>query len=263
MATLGHVYPEPKWDFNRITTKMAENRGMIFLGIIFTALIAFEIFNYSTTDYALNDLLGEMDFWGLKWSTVLAIAFCGIDFAGVARLFTPQSQGRHAESWYLFGAWILAATMNALLTWWGVSLVTASHTMQSSMVMDAETLTLAVPIFVALMVWVIRILMIGSLSLAIDQYWANQVEAMQPAVQRPAQAVRPAAPQPTYTPTRQVTLPAAAPMSAAAASRPSMDETRSIRPTPVERPSRPAPFSRPEPTYQAVDGGSGEPRQFN
>jgi len=37
-----------------------------------------------------------------------------------ARLFTPE-QGRDepAEVWYLFGAWLLAAAMNAILTWWG------------------------------------------------------------------------------------------------------------------------------------------------
>lgn len=262
MATMGHVFPESNWNFSRATAKLAENRGVIFLGIIFTALIAFEIFNYSTTDYALSDLLGPMEFWGLKWSTVLAIAFCGIDFAGVARLFTPQTQVRHAESWYLFGAWILAATMNALLTWWGVSLATASHTMQSSSVMDAETLTLAVPIFVAVMVWVIRILMIGSLSLAVDQFWGSQPQAVQ-TVQRPVQSIRPAASQSAYSPSRSVTLPAAAPISAAAVSRPTVDESRSIRPTAPERPSRPSPFSRPEPTYQAMDGGNGETRQFN
>jgi phage FluMu gp28-like protein len=45
------------------------------------------------------------------------LTFCGIDFAGIARLFTPE-QGRDepAEVWYLFGAWILAAAMNATLT---------------------------------------------------------------------------------------------------------------------------------------------------
>ena len=61
-----------------------------FITLIFGALIAFEIFNYSTTDHALQDLLGNFQFGGLRWSTILALAFCGIDFAGIARLFTPS-----------------------------------------------------------------------------------------------------------------------------------------------------------------------------
>ena len=95
--------------------------SLAFIIMIFGALIAFEIFNYSTTDHALSDMLGDLTFAGIPWSTMLAIAFCGIDFAGIARLFTPeQGMEEPKEVWYLFGAWLLAATMNAILTWWGV-----------------------------------------------------------------------------------------------------------------------------------------------
>ncbi len=144
--------------------------GLAFAIIILTALLAFEIFNYSTTDYALTDLLGDLRFAGIRWATILAIAFCGIDFAGIARLFTPE-QGieEPKEVWYLFGAWLLAATMNAILTWWGVSMAVITHSVSSTTVMSASTLTKIVPIFVAIMVWVIRILIIGSLSLAGDR----------------------------------------------------------------------------------------------
>jgi hypothetical protein len=95
-------------------------RGLLFGLMIIAALLAFEAFNYTTTDYALRDLLGDLDFLGIYWATILAIAFCGIDFAGIARLFTPeQGSDEPVEVWYLFGAWLLAATMNAMLTWWG------------------------------------------------------------------------------------------------------------------------------------------------
>ncbi len=144
--------------------------GLVFAFIILTALLAFEIFNYSTTDYALTDLLGDLRFAGVRWATILSIAFCGIDFAGIARLFTPEQGGEEPkEVWYLFGAWLLAATMNAILTWWGVSMAVVTHSVSSTTVMSASTLTKVVPIFVAIMVWVIRILIIGSLSLAGDR----------------------------------------------------------------------------------------------
>lgn len=97
------------------------SRGAIFGSILILALLAFEVFNYGTTSFALRDVLGELKFGGMYWSSILAFAFCTIDFAGIARIFTPE-QGRDepAEVYYLFGAWLLAAAFNAMLTWWGV-----------------------------------------------------------------------------------------------------------------------------------------------
>jgi hypothetical protein len=140
-------------------------RGMAWGVIILGALLAFEMFNYSTTQFALNDLLGNLRFAGLRWATILALAFCGIDFAGLARLFTPE-QGREGptEVWYLFGAWLLAAAMNAALTWWGVAVAISSHSNLSSEIISSTTLTRVVPVFVAIMVWLIRVLIIGTFS---------------------------------------------------------------------------------------------------
>jgi len=157
---------------NQNVSEILENvkPGILFVVIILGALVAFEVFNYTTTDHALADLLGELTFAGIPWSTILALAFCGIDFAGIARLFTPeQGIDEPKEVWYLFGAWLLAATMNAVLTWWGVSMAITSHPVQSSSVVDPATITTVVPVFVAVMVWVIRILIIGTLSLALDR----------------------------------------------------------------------------------------------
>ena len=140
-------------------------RGLAWGVIIIGALMAFEMFNYSTTQFALNDVLGDLKFAGIRWATILALAFCGIDFAGIARLFTPE-QGRDepAEVWYLFGAWLLAAAMNATLTWWGVAVAIASHSTLSSEVISATVLTKVVPVFVAIMVLLIRVLIIGTFS---------------------------------------------------------------------------------------------------
>lgn len=148
--------------------KTGLRRGSMFGIILLVALLAFEVFNYSTTDFALTDLLGkDLTFAGLRWATILSIAFCGIDFAGIARLFTPE-QGRNepAEVWYLFGAWILAAGMNATLTWWGVAIAIGDHTALGSAMLGHDTLTRVVPVFVAIMVWIIRLLLIGTFSMA-------------------------------------------------------------------------------------------------
>ena len=127
-------------------------RGLIFGAIILFALLAFEMFNFSTTEFALEDLLGDLSFFGIAWATILAIAFCGIDFAGIARLFTPeQGADEPKEVWYLFGAWLLAATMNAMLTWWGVSIALLNRQSAGTAVISSELLLKVVPVFVAVM----------------------------------------------------------------------------------------------------------------
>ncbi len=145
----------------------ALQRGAIFGGILMLALIAFEIFNYSTTAFALRDILGDLSFAGFRWSTVLAIAFCGIDFAGIARIFTPE-QGRDepVEVWYLFGAWLLAAGFNAWLTWWGVSIAILNHSSSGTVLIGTTAMRRVVPVLVAIMVWLVRVLLIGTFSVA-------------------------------------------------------------------------------------------------
>ena len=146
---------------------IALNRGVLFGVILIGALLAFEVFNYSTTNFALWDVFGDLQFLGVRWSTILTLAFCGIDFAGIARLFTPE-KGRNetAEVWYLFAAWLLASIMNAMLTWWGVSIAIMDHNPVGAALVNQSTLTKAIPVFVAVMVWLIRVLIIGTLSIA-------------------------------------------------------------------------------------------------
>lgn len=155
--------------------KMKIQRGLAWGLIILAALLAFELFNFSTTEYALKDVLGNLSFAGIGWSTILAIAFCGIDFAGIARLFTPEKgKDEPAEVWYLFGAWLLAATMNAMLTWWGVSIaIVENGNLVSSQVVGKATLLQVVPVFVAVMVWLIRVLIIGTFSVSGDRLFSQ------------------------------------------------------------------------------------------
>ena len=153
----------------RITKKVgaSDPRHVVIGAILLTALIAFEIFNFDTTRYALDSLLAEVSFVGLGWATILAIAFCAIDFAGLARLFTPQKGADEpVEVWYLMGAWLIRATMNAVMTWWAVSVTLLDHQILGNEILDREQLLRIVPIFVAVLVWLTRILFIGSLTVA-------------------------------------------------------------------------------------------------
>jgi len=223
--------------WNGVVSQRSKAFGFMIIG----ALLAFELFNYSTTEFALKDVLGKLTFMGIGWATILSIAFCAIDFAGVARLFTPE-QGRDepAEVWYLFGAWILAAAMNACLTWWGVSVAIANNTSQGTAVLSNETIQNVVPVFVAVMVWVIRILIIGTFSVAGERMFAGTARRaysqQQPAAPRHEQQPRPVRPV----------------SNTATASRPIIAPASSFRP-------QPKPASRPENTYSR----SAEPTYHN
>jgi hypothetical protein len=255
--------------FQDVMTQLKPSAAFVIM--IFGALIAFEIFNYSTTDHALRDLLGDLRFAGIYWSTILAIAFCGIDFAGIARLFTPeQGMEEPKEVWYLFGAWLLAATMNAILTWWGVSMAVAGRTIESSAVINPKTITSVVPVFVAIMVWVIRILIIGTLSLAMDRLLHPGVQ-QRPAIQNAmaAQAQARANRMPVQT-TQPMNIPASL-NSSAIPQRPNMSRAasanqRTSRPaTAVEEPEYISDMSRTnrEPTYHSLSMSSRPPVNNN
>lgn len=222
-----------------ITAQFGLNRGMMFGILIVGALIAFEMFNYSTTEFALMDLLGDLSFAGIRWATILTIAFCGIDFAGIARLFTPESgEGNPIEIWYLLAAWLLAAAMNAILTWWGVSIALLNHESFENIVLGRETVLRVVPIFVAVLVWLIRVLIIGTISLAGDNLFSFRTEA------RPQRMIT------DYRKSREEYLPE--PRAA--------NRTPSSRPVPAFRP-RGDSMNRPDPTYHPVDTYYNEPTE--
>lgn len=164
--------------------------------ILVVALVAFEIFNFDTTKYALANLLGDIRFLGIQWAAILAVAFCSIDFAGLVRMFTPE-KGRNEpkEVWYLMGAWLLGATMNALMTWWAVSLTLLNHSFGNE-VLSREQLLQVVPIFVAVLVWLTRILFIGAFTVAGDKIFNGDEPAVTTAVSRPAPAAQPMMAQP-------------------------------------------------------------------
>ncbi|HEY9076392.1 MAG TPA: hypothetical protein VIO61_07600 [Anaerolineaceae bacterium] len=229
--------------FSGLRFKSTTAYGVIIIG----ALIAFELFNYSTTDFALRDLLGDLKFAGILWSTILAIAFCGIDFAGIARLFTQdRSQEEPKEAWYLFGAWMLAALMNAILTWWGVSMAIANHQVRSTSVIDPTTITKIVPVFVAVMVWVIRILIIGSLTMASSRIM-NRTENRVTSYNRPRPASGNTLNSPVFAPSASAPRPVINRATAPAS-------PRSMRPDSL--PTISETMSRPEPTYHSLSARS-------
>jgi hypothetical protein len=166
---------------------------------------------------------------------ILAFAFCGIDFAGIARIFTPETgRDEPAEVWYLFAAWFLAAAFNASLTWWGVSVAILQHNAMGGVLVGQAAMTKVVPIFVAAMVLLIRVLLINTLSIAGERIFSMADE-------KPAQY------KPIYHPENQYRTP------------------NTYTPRPAPKPT-PAAVSRPlyqEPTYHPVGMNAQEYSENN
>lgn len=214
------------------------SRRLLIGAIMAVALFAFEIFNFDTTRYALANLLGNVEFMHVGWATILAIAFCAIDLAGLMRIFTPTTDGKPSrEAWYLMAAWLLGATMNAIMTWWAVSLTLLNHEFGNEVLSRAQLLVI-VPIFVAVLVWLTRILFIGALTMTGEQLVAAYRD------RPPAEAApRPAAP---------------ADRPAAPAAAPRTEARLRAKPTPARAPSPVVPTAAP-PVDSATPPNAAQP----
>jgi len=202
-----------------------------FIGVLLiVALFAFELFNFDTTRYALSNLLGDVAFLGIRWAAILAVAFCAIDFAGLAHLFTPENdREERSVIWYLMGAWLLGATMNAVMTWWAVNLTLLSHPFGNE-VLNREQLLHLVPPFVAVLVWLTRILFIGAFAVAGDQFFRTERRS----AERPAldgASERLARPTPAPRPARPTAPPKREPVNDRVRHRPPIPQSR--RPVPM------------------------------
>ena len=148
--------------------------------LICGATVLFEAFNYSTTQHALGDAFGDLGLIGIPLATILAVAFCGLDFAGIARLLSPydrSSEGK-LEGVYLLAAWLLAGSMNAVMTWWSVTESLAGRPGLGNEVFSRHDLILYVPIIMAGAVWLIRILLIGTLTMSGRSFFTGRPQAL-------------------------------------------------------------------------------------
>ena len=140
-------------------------RGGVCTLILLAALAAFETLNYSTTVYALQNMLGDYTNLGVHWSTLLAIAFCCVDIAGITQLFIPiRVAVKSIKIRYLFGTWLLAACMDTLLTWCGIATAITVKQAHTGWIVDSDILIKTIPAFIAFMIWLIRVLIVGAFS---------------------------------------------------------------------------------------------------
>ncbi len=128
-------------------------------------LAVFEAVNFSTTSFALRSLFGSLPSGGMSWISLFALAICCMDIAGITCLFLPAiDPHRPGRDRYLFIAWFLTAGLNTWLTWRGISLAIAIRQAQIGWVVNVEVLTRTLPVFLAFLIWLIRVMIIGSIS---------------------------------------------------------------------------------------------------
>jgi hypothetical protein len=122
--------------------------------IVFT--ISFIVFTYINITRALTYFLGEPRFLGIKWAVILAITFLIFEFAGSARLFSPDENESPSEKRYLLGTWILATAFVNLLVWWNLASV---FSIPNSIVYFniSNTLSNLVPAIITFLAWVIKL----------------------------------------------------------------------------------------------------------
>lgn len=215
-------------------------RQLVIGVILVFALLAFELFNFDTTRFALESLLGDIRFMNLTWAAILALAFCAIDFAGLAKLFTPErGADEPKEVWYLMGAWFLGATMNAIMTWWAVSL-TLLDSQLGNEILSRDDVLRYVPVFVAALVWLTRILFIGALSVTGERLLYG--DRNDPHSPRKQNRVRKALPlkSPVYSGSQGSASPALAPQAVDLSAAPAETNLRGT----IRRPVSPVPSNR-------------------
>jgi hypothetical protein len=135
----------------------------VLVGVLVFSLVAFELFNYASTEYSFSTLIGDLQIFGISWSVLMAIAFCGSDFAGIARVFTDKMN--KYETYMLLAVWLIASIINMTTTWWGVTSALVANGVPGNEVISHETLIMAVPSIIAFTVFAARISLIGSFSL--------------------------------------------------------------------------------------------------
>lgn len=96
-------YFGPANSFGMRLASMSMQRKTMVGAILMLALLAFEMFNFDTTQFALRSLLGDVRFMGLQWASILAIAFAPstlqVSFAFSRHNVVPMSHKRSGISW--------------------------------------------------------------------------------------------------------------------------------------------------------------------
>jgi hypothetical protein len=165
-------------------------RKTVMFFVLLAALLGFEAFNYSTNEFGLAYFYPVQTFAGIRWAVLLAAASCVTDLVGLTSLFLP-TQGNKEIVRVLQAGWLVSAGLDAVLTWWGTTLAIVAIPDLGNEVVGRAELIGYVPAFLAWMVLLIRISLVGGLSVIGEEL--KMPAFRQPKPTRAVQAPRPQA----------------------------------------------------------------------
>lgn len=143
------------------------------------ALVVFELINYTTTVEAIRSILGNRQvnlvFLGAASLPVLmGLAMCLLDFAGIARIFTPQTGKDEPKAIaILFIVWVISAVFNAGLTWWSSAIWIASGYGNQNPLVDPGTVLTIAPRVLAVLFFLLHFGLIYTIAIIGDNLFSS------------------------------------------------------------------------------------------
>ncbi len=151
--------------------------------ILLVGLLAFEAFNVITTADALKAIVP------LGVGTILAIAFCATDIAGLVRVMTPaktmQEEPKVVKA--LFGVWFSVAIINAFLTWFSLQSYFDVTAIKVPVVMN--NVKFIIPVILSIVIFMIHFVIVYSLGVFLERseaFRTNPTGAYRPSQDRKA-----------------------------------------------------------------------------
>lgn len=141
-------------------------RARTYNHMVFWVLMLFEAFAIS------SDYEGLMRLWGHPlWSRLLAFSLAAIDFAGFAKLYSPELRAMKEAFWTLAAAWVITLFGDTFLTVMAVApemQASAAHNaLVQSGVISLHTYTVVLPIGFAIFTCVLQMLLVAKLTFSI------------------------------------------------------------------------------------------------
>lgn len=150
--------------------------------ILFLAVIGFELYNFSANEFALRYFYPSQTFFGVPWSALLAMASCLTDFAAISTIFARNPKEDSIARYLRYG-WFLAAIFDAGMNWWATSLSMLSNPVLGNEILARADLLTTVPALVAIMVLLIRVSLVGALS--VTEFEKPKAKVKLPPLTRP------------------------------------------------------------------------------
>lgn len=159
------------------SVSLLTGRGLTGI-LLLVALAVFEFINYTTTVAAVNSIIGVREVSlillnTVQFATLIGLATCLLDFAGIARIFTPERGNDEPRAVYvLFFVWLCAAVINAGLTWWVASIWVATGYAGGNPAVSYESVVKWAPIILASLFFLIHFGLVYTIATLGDDLFA-------------------------------------------------------------------------------------------